>query len=128
MDTKTTIALALGLGSMDTAALDEWARAWKQDITPALVEEAVEAADGRLDDTGDWLFFLVAQRASQDVAAELGMDRFNYGHDQRREDYENALGIAVNGSASTVCFNGELCTDRDELANAARAWLDARAA
>lgn len=128
MDTKTAICLALGLGRMDTAALDEWARAWKQDITPALVEEAVEAADGRLDDTGDWLFLLVAQHAAQDVAVELGMDRYDYGRDDRRTAYESALGIAANGSASTVCFDGASCTDRDELANAARAWLDARAA
>lgn len=126
MDAKTTICLALGLGKEDTAKLDEWARTWEHDITPALVEEAAEEADGRLDDIGDWIFYLVVYHATLDVAEELGMDRFDYCRDKRRSDYKDALEINPNGSATTILFDGSFCAGKAELLAAARAWLDAR--
>jgi len=125
MDTKTAISLALGLGREDTAALDEWARAWGGDITPDLVAEKLEEFPPPYDAVGNALFNDLALNAAYKVAEEAGLDPYNLDSPDRVA-YFDALNIEANASASRVYFWGELVTNKDELAEVVGRWKDAR--
>ena len=125
MDTKTAISLALGLGREDTAALDEWARAWGEDITPDLVSELLENFSTHYDCVGNALFREVAMNAAYKVAEEAGIDLYNLDSPDRVA-YFDALNIEANASASRVYFWGEFVTNKDELAEVVGRWKDAR--
>lgn len=125
MDTKTAICLALGLGREDTAALDEWARAWGEDITPDLVSENLENFSTNYDCVGNALFREVAMNAAYKVAEEAGLHPYSLDNPDRVA-YFDALNIEANASASRVYFRGELVTNKDELAEVVGRWKDAR--
>ena len=125
MDTKTAICLALGLVREDTAALDEWARAWGEDITPDLVSEHLENFSTHYDCVGNALFREVAMNAAYKVAEEAGIDLYDLDN-PTRVAYFDALNIEANASASRVYFWGELVTNKDELAEVVAVWKDAR--